>query len=98
MGFEAIENPEKSSLRGAGFHAPEILVEHEVQAVVTASVGPNAFRVLQALGLPVYIFAGGTVREAVEAYVAGRLQPAEGANAPTHSGRNRVEWDDSPFW
>ena len=55
-------------------------------------------RVLQGLGLTVYIFAGGTVREADEAYVAGQLQPAESANAPTHSGRNRVEWDDSPFW
>lgn len=94
--FEAFENPEKESLRGAGFHTPEFIVEQGAQAVVTGSVGPNAFRTLQALGIPVYLFEGGTVQEAIEAYTAGRLQPLEKANVPTHSGRARVEYRDDP--
>jgi predicted Fe-Mo cluster-binding NifX family protein len=97
MHVEAMANPDKRSLRGAGFQAPEFIVERGAQAVVTGSVGPNAFRVLQDLGVPVYLFAGGTVREAIEAYQAGRLQPTEDANVPTHSGRTRgtsasVDW------
>ena len=95
--FEALENPEKGSfLRGAGFHTPEFIAERGAQAVVTGSVGPNAFRTLQALGIPVYLFEGGTVREAIEAYAARRLQPLEEANVPTHRGRARVEYRDDP--
>jgi predicted Fe-Mo cluster-binding NifX family protein len=104
MSFEALENPERRALRGVGFYSPEWIVERGAQAVVTGSVGPNAFRVLQDLGLPVYLSAGGTVRKAVEAYRAGRLQPAEGPNVSTHSGRYRGTsvdrwtdtWDAAP--
>jgi predicted Fe-Mo cluster-binding NifX family protein len=98
MHVEAIENSERSSLRGAGFHSPELFVDRGAQAVVTGNVGPNAFRVLQALGVPVYLSAGGTVREAIEAYQAGRLQPAEGANVPTHSGRTRGKSVSADRW
>ena len=94
MRFEALENPEISALRGAGFHTPEFIVERGAQAVVTGNVGPNAFGVLQDLGVPVYLFGGGTVREAIEAYKAGRLQPVEGASVPTQSGRTRIEASD----
>jgi predicted Fe-Mo cluster-binding NifX family protein len=86
MCFEAVGNPELDTLRGAGFEAADFVVERGAQAVVTGNVGPNAFRVFQASGVPVYLSAGGTVREAVEAYETGRLQPVEGANVPTHSG------------
>jgi predicted Fe-Mo cluster-binding NifX family protein len=89
MHVETMLNPETSSLRGAGFHSPELIAGRGAQAVVTGSVGPNAFRALQALGLPVYLSAGGTVRKAIEAYKAGRLQPAEDASVPTHKGRFR---------
>jgi predicted Fe-Mo cluster-binding NifX family protein len=97
--FEAVENPEMRSLRGAGFEAPAFIVGRGAQAVVTGNVGPNAFSVLQACGVPVYLFEGRTVREAIEAYKAGRLQPIEKANVPTHRGRVRVEYrDNSDEW
>jgi predicted Fe-Mo cluster-binding NifX family protein len=83
-----------SSLRGAGFQAPELIVERGAQAVVTGNVGPNAFRVLQALGVTVYLFGGGTVREAIEAYTTGRLERVEEANAPTHTGRTSDQCRD----
>jgi predicted Fe-Mo cluster-binding NifX family protein len=89
MHVEAMVNSGKRSLRGAGFDAPELIAERGAQAVVTGSVGPNAFRVLQDLGVPVYLYKRGTVREAIDAYQAGQLQPAEGANVPTHSGETR---------
>ena len=89
MHVEAMANPEMGSLRGVGFRSPEVIVEHGAQAVVAGSVGPNAFRVLQDLGVPVYLSGERTVREAIEAYKAGRLQLAEDANVPTHSGRTR---------
>jgi predicted Fe-Mo cluster-binding NifX family protein len=89
MHLEAVENPATSTLRGAGFQAAEFVVERGAQAVVTGNVGPNAFKVLQALGVPVYLSGGGTVREAIDAYKIGRLRPMEEANVPTHSGTTR---------
>jgi predicted Fe-Mo cluster-binding NifX family protein len=53
---------------------------------VTGNVGPNAFQVLQSVGVPVYLFSGGTVRQAVEAYKAGTLPATGGASRPAHAG------------
>jgi len=86
MQVKAIENPATGTLRGAGFQAAELVVERGAQAVVAGNVGPNAFAILQASGVPVYLSAGGTVREAVKAYKIGRLQCMEKANVSTHSG------------
>jgi predicted Fe-Mo cluster-binding NifX family protein len=86
MRFGAMGNPEIDALRGVGFETAEWVIERGAQAVVTGNVGPNAFRVLQASSVPVYLYGGRTVREAIEAYRTGRLQPVEEANVPTHSG------------
>ena len=56
------------------------------QAVVTGNAGPNAFNVFQAANVPVHLFGGRTVREAVEAYKAGKLQSVAGANVQAHAG------------
>jgi predicted Fe-Mo cluster-binding NifX family protein len=89
MQFEGVENPAIVAPSGAGIQAAQFIVGRGAQAVVTGNVGPNAFGVFQASGVPVYIFGGGTVREAIEAYMAGRLQPVGGANVPAYSGMGR---------
>ena len=89
MQFEGLENPAIATPSGAGIEAAQFVIERGAQAVVTGIVGPNAYSVLQASGVPVYLCGGGTVREAVEAYVAGRLQPVGGANVPAYSGTGR---------
>jgi predicted Fe-Mo cluster-binding NifX family protein len=86
MEFEAIENPAISAPGGAGIQAAQFVVEHGAQAVITGNTGPNAFDVLQSANVAVYLFAGGTVREAVEAYKAGQLSNTSGASAPAHAG------------
>jgi predicted Fe-Mo cluster-binding NifX family protein len=89
MQFEGLENPAIAAPSGAGIQAAQFVIERGGQAVVTGNVGPNAYGVFQASGVPVYLFGGGTVREAVEAYVAGRLEPVGGANVPAYSGMGR---------
>jgi predicted Fe-Mo cluster-binding NifX family protein len=54
--------------------------------VLTGNVGPNAFNVFQAANVPIYLLTGGTVREAVEAYKAGRLQSTADASVQAHAG------------
>ena len=89
MQFEAVDNPAISAGGGAGIQAAQFVVERGGQAILTGNVGPNAFGVLQAASVSVYLLGGGTVREAVEAYKAGKLEPLGGANVPAHSGMGR---------
>jgi predicted Fe-Mo cluster-binding NifX family protein len=86
MTFEAVENPALGAAGGAGIRAAQFVVERGAKAVISGNVGPNAFGVLQAASVPVYAFGGGTVRQAVEAYKAGKLSAAGGATARAHAG------------
>jgi len=90
MAFEAVDNPALGAAGGAGIQAAQFVVERGAKAVVSGNVGPNAFGVLQAASVPVYTFGGGTVRQAVEAYKAGKLTTAGGATARAHAGVGRA--------
>jgi predicted Fe-Mo cluster-binding NifX family protein len=86
MQFEAVPNPAISASGGAGIQAAQFIIEQGTQAVLTGNVGPNAFNVFQAAEVPIYLLGGGTVRDAVEAYKSGQLQPVGGANVQAHAG------------
>jgi predicted Fe-Mo cluster-binding NifX family protein len=86
MDFEVVENPAIGASGGAGIQAAQFVIERGAQVILTGNVGPNAFGVLNAAGVPVCLLGGGTVREAIEAYKAGKLQPLGGANVSAHSG------------
>jgi predicted Fe-Mo cluster-binding NifX family protein len=84
--FEAIPNPAMNQAGGAGIQAAQFVVSQGAQAVLTGNLGPNAFGVLQAAGVPGYLVGEGTVRQAVEAHQAGQLRPMAGANVAGHAG------------
>jgi predicted Fe-Mo cluster-binding NifX family protein len=86
MEFEAVPNPAMSQGGGAGIQAAQFVVNQGAHAVLSGNLGPNAFDVLQAAAVPGYLVAGGTVRQAVEAFKAGQLQPMGGPNVRAHSG------------
>jgi predicted Fe-Mo cluster-binding NifX family protein len=87
--FEAVPNPAMSQGGGAGVQAAQFVVNKGAQAVLSGNLGPNAFDVLQAAGVPGYLISEGTVRQAVEAYKAGQLEPMAGANVAAHAGMGR---------
>ena len=86
MEYQGVPNPAVDAPGGAGIQAAQFIVEQGAQAVVSGNVGPNAMGVFRAASIPVYLFEGGTVRQAAEALAAGKLQAVEGANVPAHSG------------
>lgn len=102
LGFQVLENPAANAPGGAGIKAAQFVVEHGVQAIVTGSMGPNAVGVIKAANIPVYTLGdSGTVREAVEAFRAGRLIPlgvpgAEGARAAVETANAPVSSSPSP--
>lgn len=83
---ETIANPAQSAAGGAGIQAAQYLVAQGAQAILSGNVGPNAFQVLSAAGIPVYLCAEGTVRQAVEGFQAGQLESANAPTAPSHIG------------
>jgi predicted Fe-Mo cluster-binding NifX family protein len=89
MEAETVENPAIDTASGAGIQAAQFVVENRARAVVTGNVGPNAYSVLQASGVTVYLLEDGTVRDVVEAFVEGELSEAGGATGPAHAGLGR---------
>lgn len=86
MAFEALGNVAAQQGSGAGVAAAQQVAETGAVGVVATNVGPNAHQALSAGGLKVYAFEGGTVRDAVESYKAGKLVELSGANVPSHTG------------
>jgi predicted Fe-Mo cluster-binding NifX family protein len=84
--YTVMSNPNIGASGGAGIQTAQMLSTKDIKAVLTGHCGPNAFRTLQAASIPVYVDVAGTVREAVERYNSGQIQPADQANTPSHSG------------
>jgi len=87
MQFTAKPNASTGAMHGAGIEAAQTVANEGAKAVITGSVGPNAFQVLSQAGIEVITDASGTVREAIQRYKAGQLgRPASGATVPGHAG------------
>jgi predicted Fe-Mo cluster-binding NifX family protein len=83
--FEHVPNAQNlEAAQGAGIQAARLVADRGAEVVISGHVGPKAFRTLSAAGVKMVTGATGTVREAVEAFRAGRLVPARGADVEGH--------------
>ncbi|MEW5786200.1 MAG: NifB/NifX family molybdenum-iron cluster-binding protein [Bacillota bacterium] len=71
---------------GAGIRAAQTILEHNIGAVITESIGPHAYEALKAAGILCYTAVNGTVKDCVAAYLKGRLPAAGAATAPQYAG------------
>ncbi|MBN1486207.1 MAG: NifB/NifX family molybdenum-iron cluster-binding protein [Anaerolineae bacterium] len=94
--FEVQENTAALSGGGAGIQAAQTIVNAGAAAVVTGNVGPNAYQVLNAANIPIYLVAGVSIREAVNAYKMGQLPQASDATNSAHSGMTPPPAPTSP--
>ena len=84
-GFSSHDNAMNlNAAQGAGIQAAKNVADLGVRAVVTGNVGPKAHATLSAAGIEIYTGASGTVRDALEAFRAGKLARAEKANVDGH--------------
>ncbi len=72
--FETLENPHCGAGGGAGVATAQLVASKGAKAVITGSIGPNAFGVLSAAGIAMYAGVSGKVRDALHAFRAGNLQ------------------------
>lgn len=85
--WETVENGARALGNGAGIQAAQDLASRGITGVVTGDVGPNAYRVLSAAGIRVFVDSHGTPRSALAEYMEGKLKEACGPTGPGHHGK-----------
>jgi predicted Fe-Mo cluster-binding NifX family protein len=86
MAFRSIENTNLQASGGAGIQSGQLMASHQIKAVLTGNVGPNAFQTLQAGGIEIFTGLSGTVREAIEKYKEGALKKTQGPTINAKKG------------
>ncbi len=79
--FEIVDNKENvNALKGAGIQAAIMISDKKVEVLLTGFCGPNAFKALKAAKIGVANNAEGSVKNAVKAYLDGKLPLSDEAN------------------
>ena len=86
MQFEALDNSNAMAAGGAGIATAQMIASKGVEVVLTGNCGPNAYQTLSAAGLQVITGVAGRIRDAVEAYKAGRFQSSAQPSVGSHYG------------
>ncbi len=86
MEFETLDNSSAMAAGGAGISTAQTIADKGVGVVLTGNCGPNAYQALSAAGVQVVTGASGRIRNAVEAYKAGKLQPNAQPSVGSHYG------------
>ena len=72
------------AMQAAGVQTAQAIAARGVRAVLSGHVGPKAFTALRAAGIDIYVGVAGTVRDAVEAFRAGKLTASAAADVQGH--------------
>lgn len=79
--FEVLDNKDNiNALKGAGIQAASMISRKGAEVLLTGFCGPNAFKTLKAAKIGVANDAQGSVREAVKAYLDGKLPLSDAPN------------------
>ncbi|MCK4532715.1 NifB/NifX family molybdenum-iron cluster-binding protein [bacterium] len=84
--FEAIQNPNRETMGGAGIQSSQLIAGKQAKAVLSGNIGPNAFQTLQAAGVEIITGVSGTVKEAIEQYKEGKLESTQGPSVNSKFG------------
>ena len=86
MEFEALENSNAMAAGGAGISTAQMIAGKGVQLILTGNCGPKAYQTLSPAGVQVITGVVGRIRDAVEAYKAGKLQASAEPSVDAHFG------------
>lgn len=79
---------------GKGRRLSELFRDWNVDVVLCGNLGSGAVRHMEAIGVPVFSGAHGSVADAIEEYRSGLLRAADASTA-CDQGRNRNETKDT---
>lgn len=80
--YVSVPNPGSTAGGGAGIRAAQTVVEQGVGIVISGSIGPKAFQVLDRAGIKCYGAAGTSVRNCIAAYTKGSLRELNPSGGP----------------
>ena len=81
LDHEVLDNKENvNALKGAGIQAACMVSDKGAEVLLTGFCGPNAFKVLKTAKIGVANDAAGSIRDAVKAYLDGKLPLSDKAN------------------
>jgi predicted Fe-Mo cluster-binding NifX family protein len=86
MDFEALDNSNAMASGGAGISTAQMISSKGVETVLTGNCGPNAYQTLSAAGVQVITGVSGSIKEAIEAFKAGKLQSSSQPSVGSHYG------------
>lgn len=84
--FRVLENESKMSNGGAGIAASNLLIDENVDVVITGNLGPNAFGVIEEGGIKPYTSESIAISSVLEKYENGELKEIK-SSGPANSGK-----------
>ena len=85
MSFEVIENTNADLSTSAGIQSASLVASKGVKAVITGNCGPKAMQVFAATTIKVIIGQHGVIKDVVEKFKRGELNPSTRGNVPGKS-------------
>lgn len=83
--IKAVENRGQTSGGGAGIAAAQQIIDEGVEALITGSLGPNAYNLIKTAGIKVYRCENTEVKKAIELLNENKLEELNEAG-PSHAG------------
>lgn len=80
--------PNTSEHMGGVDLPPEFLYKNGIEVMLCAGLGYRAVKMFESYGIDVFVGAGGTVQDAIEAWKAGRLNSASAENTCADHGHH----------
>jgi predicted Fe-Mo cluster-binding NifX family protein len=77
------------NVTGAGNKAAEFIANNEVKVLISGALGPNAFNILRQVGIKVYKFESGSVRDNLKLFMEDKLSEitSSSSGGPGAGGR-----------
>ena len=72
-GTRMVENTARDAAEGAGLKAAQLMIDNQVDVVITDSLGPKAARTLEEAGIRTHVGISGDIGEVLGRYREGRL-------------------------
>jgi len=83
--YTVINNAARTASGGAGIAAAQSIIDHQVEAVITGQLGPNALNVLSDAGIAMYQGSAGSAYQNLIAFNQQKLPPIT-SSGPAHAG------------
>ncbi|MDI9520865.1 MAG: NifB/NifX family molybdenum-iron cluster-binding protein [Bacillota bacterium] len=79
-----LNNDAADSAGGAGIKAAQTIIDNQANALLTPRLGQNAADVLKSAGIKIYKTQDGSVKENIDAFIAGKLPLLDEIHAGFH--------------